>query len=73
MSSQLLSEKKRKQSSIGNFLSQRRSLPAVQLKSSGGHIQCPWCPAGTKLFTAQGFPSHEHTHKEANDPNNNNN
>ena len=43
-------------------------LVLVQLRSSGGHIQCPWCPSGTQLFTAQGFASHERKHKEDKDP-----
>lgn len=74
MSSLLLSRlsgKKRKHSKqvgIGNFLSRPRNIPVVN-RIGGGHIKCPWCPAGnTKLYNEQGFATHKRKHQANNDP-----
>ena len=69
MSAQILSGKKRKkQKGIGAFLSRPRNDPVVQRFTNVGHINCPWCPAGTPLFTEQGFATHKRMHQANNDP-----
>lgn len=71
MSAQLLSSKKKQkrthQSSIGSFLSVPKNLPVAQ-RTNAGMIRCPYCPAGTRLFSPQGFATHLNMHKVSNDP-----